>query len=124
MEVQTPLHDAASVGDVTTIRTMAAEGFVRWTDFIHHRKSGKAKDGMDDFLTEHRTRHTKMHDLLFEPIPCPHCTGLVPHDHPDQVKGLILTDAANLDEAQEELLLSTTGTGEEPPTHDVVEAKL
>ena len=104
--------------------TNAGEGYMRWHEFIHHQKSGKAKDGMEDFLLENSQRRDRMHELLFPPLTCPRCSCGIPHGLPSQVRGLILLDAANLDESQEEMVINTTGGEDAPPTHDEVKAKL
>ena len=104
--------------------TNAGEGYMRWHEFTHHQKSGKAKDGMEDFLLENSQRHDRMHELLFPPPICPQCSCSIPHGLPSQVRGLILLDAANLDESQEEMVINTTGGEDAPPTHDEVKAKL
>ena len=81
-------------------------------EYIHHQKQGKIRDGMEDFLMEHDNRHQRMHTLLFKPLKCWCCGELNEYDLPEGIKGLILLDAVNLSEEQEDLILGTTGTGE------------
>ena len=79
---------------------------------------------MEDFLMEHDNRHQRMHSLLFKPLKCWCCGELNEYDLPEGIKGLILLDAVNLSEEQEDLILGTTGTGEAAPEYPELSAKL
>ena len=88
-------------------------------------KPGEPKKGMEEFLFDHRQRCDKMHALLFPPLDCPRGGGKVPHGMPDRIQSLVVLDAVNLEETQEETILATTGDeGEEVPPINQLRAKL
>ena len=114
--LETGLEDVDKILDEISTEfkwTSSGEGYMHYKAFIRRMKTGKPRDGMEEFLRKYEHLYEKFVECV-----------MPGQDLPSELKAYILLDACNLGDDQKDLLLGLASPDHAPPKYDPLKAKI